>query len=443
MKSWLHSIGFDRAIAYSLLLKSWQVIVGLVGIVLIAGYFPLEVQGFYYTIASLIALQSFVELGLYLVIYNCASHEWSELHLGWNGRIEGNPDALSRLVSLGRFTFKWYAAAALIYLILAGGGGYWFLERTPAPHIDWRMPWLVHVVFSSILLWCTPFLSLLEGCDQVARVARFRTWQAIGSNLALWAAILSGTGLWAAPALSITSVLVCVGYLLVGRREFFKPFFRPPESARICWRSEVFPMQWRLAMQGVMNYFVYSLFTPVMFYYHGPAAAGKMGMTWQVVMAIQSVAIIWVATKAPRFGMLVAKREFAALDMMWRKAALMSFSGLVCGVIIIFLLMDYLTGIHWDPINRMVTPSSFLMLAGGAVFADAVECLAIYLRAHKREALTPVAIVTGILMAMTVWQFGATYGAAGVSASYLVVMSTVAFPFALLVWRKACQDWHR
>jgi len=443
MRSWLRSVGLDRAIAYSMVLKSWQTIAGLIGIALIAGNFPKEVQGFYYTFGSLIALQSFVELGFSLVISNFASHEWSKLHLDRNGRIEGNPDALSRLVSLGRFVFKWYAAAALIFLVFAGGCGYWFLGQASASNVNWQMPWLVHIVFSSVLMWCMPFLSLLEGCDQVAQVARFRTWQAIASNLAIWIAILSGTGLWAAPAISMTSASFCLYYLLVSRREFFKPFLRRPESERIHWRGEMLPMQWRLALQGVMNYFVFSLFTPVMFYYHGPTVAGQMGMTWEIVAGIQSVATIWVMTKAPRFGMLVAGREFIILDLKWRKAALISLLLMLCGVIVVFLLMNYLEKTHWDPINRLLAPLPFLMLAGGAVFAQAVQCIAIYLRAHKREVLTPVAIITGILMSMTVWQYGGAYGALGAAGSYLIVMSSVTFPMALIVWRRSRHEWHR
>ena len=426
-----------------MLLKSWQTIAGLVGIVLISGNFPPEVQGFYYTFASLIGLQSFVELGLHLVISNFASHEWSRLRLGRHGRIEGDPDALSRLVSLGRFVFKWYAVAALIFLFLAGGGGYWFLGRASHPDVEWQMPWLLHILFSSILLWCMPFLSLLEGCDQVAQVASFRTWQAIASNFAIWGAILTGTGLWAAPAFSLISAAFCLYYLLVSKQEFFMPFVKPPALGRVRWRREIFPMQWRLALQGVTSYFVLSLFTPVMFYYHGPAVAGQMGMTWQIVGAIQSVAMIWVMAKAPRFGMLIATREFAVLDLTWRKAALMSMLLMSGGAMATFLFILYLNYIRWHPIDRILSPLSFLMLAGGAVFGQGVQCIAIYLRAHKREALALAGIMTGFMMALAVWQFGARYGAPGASAAYLIVMASVAFPWAFLIWQRSRHDWHQ
>ena len=425
-----------------MLLKSWQTIAGLIGIGLIAREFSPEVQGFYYTFASLIGLQSFVELGLHLVISNFASHEWSRLRLNREGRIEGSPEPISRLVSLGRFVFRWYAIASLAFLFLAGVGGYWFLGRASNHGVDWQMPWFFHIVFSSILLWCMPFLALLEGCDQVAQVARFRTAQAVAGTLAIWVAILAGTELWAAPAYSLISGICCLYYLLVSKRFFFKPFFEPPKDGRVSWRGEILPMQWRLALQGVTGYFVLSLFTPVMFYYHGPAVAGQMGMTWQIVGAIQAVATIWVLTKAPKFGMLIAAREYSVLDAKWRTAALVSMVLMLSGVFVVFISIYYLRHNEWSPINRLLSPLPFLLLAGGAVLTQGVQCIAIYLRAHKREALMPVGLTTGVLMGISVWQLGMDYGAPGAAAAYFLVMSTVSFPMAVFIWRRCRLEWH-
>ena len=442
LKSWLRSVGLDRAIANSIVLKIWQVIAGLVGLALIAGYFSRETQGFYYTFASLIALQSFVELGLNVVISNFASHEWSKLRIGRGGEIEGDPDAHSRLVSLGRFVLKWYLGGTAVFLLVVGSGGYWFLSQAEAAGVDWQAPWLAHVVFSAVIFWCMPFFALLEGCDQVAQVVKFRTYQAVAANVAIWLAILAGSALWAAPAYSMTAAAFAAGYLLFVRRQFFRAFLMPPSGNRIHWRSEILPMQWRLALQGLTNYFTLSLFTPVMFYYHGPVVAGQMGMTWQLVSAIQSTAAIWVVTKQPRFGMLAVRREFPVLDSTWRQATAMSLLLMLCGVLAVSASIAYLGAVDWEPVHRVVRPLPFLLLAAGALFSHAIHSIAIYLRAHKREMLTPVAITTGILMAITVWQGGMRYGPAGAGAAYLLVLSLVSFPMALLIWQRCRREWH-
>ncbi|MFZ2739256.1 MAG: hypothetical protein WBI20_05670 [Burkholderiaceae bacterium] len=437
-----HHFGLSRAVAFSVLLKSWQAGAGLLGLFLIGMYFPPEVQGFYYTFASLVALQSFVELGLYLVISNVASHEWSRLILAKDGSIEGDPQALSRLVSLGRFVFKWYAVAALVFFVLAGGGGYWFLGKAQTHGIDWQVPWLLHIAFSSMLLWCMPFLSLLEGCEQVAPVAKFRVWQSLASNLSFWMAIAAGANLWAAPALSSVSAVFCIYYLVVSRRHFFRPFLRSPVAASIDWKIEILPMQWRLGLQGVMNYFVFGLFTPVMFHYHGPVAAGQMGMSLQLIGAVQSIASIWFMANAPRFGILIARGEFDRLDAEWRKATLLAVSMMLVGVVLLLGTLYLMTEMHLELANRVLSPFAVALLAAGAVFSLWGSSLSVYLRAHKREVLLTAGMLSGLVMGLMVWQLGSRFGPLGASTSYLFVLSCVSFPMVFYAWKKAQRDWH-
>jgi len=439
----LKFLEIDRAISYSVLLKLWQSIAGLIGIFFITQYFSPTVQGFYYTFASLVALQTFVELGLYIVITATASHEWAKLSLSEDGFIKGDLDSLSRLVSLGRFVFKWYGVAALIFFIFAGFGGYWFLGLKSTPEVNWQLPWLTHVMFSSVLLWCMPFLFLLEGCDQVAKVAKFKLWQTFASNIFFWVVIVTKSSLWAATALSMISVIFCIFYLLVIKRNFFRPFFAEAVSNSISWRREIFPMQWRLGLQGLMNYFGFALFTPVMFYFHGPVVAGRMGMTQQILSSLSLITLVWVTSKTPNFGILIAKREFKMLDIKWRKATLISLSLTLFGVIFLFIFLLLLYEINWTSVDRLLQPLSFLMLAVGGIFAAAVQCIAVYLRAHKKEVLMFPGTITSLLMAVMALSIGASYGTVGITASYLAVMSCVMFPMTLYIWQKSRREWHR
>ena len=435
-------LSLNSAVAFSLLLKCWQTGSGLLGLMLIGLYFPPNVQGFYYTFASLVALQSFVELGLCIVISNVASHEWSKLNLAAGDSIQGDIHALSRLVSLGRFVFKWYAIAALVFFIIASAGGYWFLSQQKVAGIDWQIPWLLHVGFSSLLLWCMPFLSLLEGCNQVAEVAKFRTWQVLLSNLCFWLAIMSGAELWAAPALSLIGASSSIYYLAIKKRNFFKSFFVISNVTALNWKLEIFPMQWRLALMGFVNYFIFSLFTPVMFHYHGPAIAGQMGMTLQLVGAVQSIALVWISTESPRLGVFVAKQEFHQLDVVWRKATILALSVMSLGLLALQAILYVMTIVHIELANKVLPFSSVLLLSAGSVFALWVHCLALYLRAHLREVFTPVGVFSGLIMGLMVWQLGARYGSLGASASYFLVMSCVSFPLGLWIWRNAKRDWH-
>ena len=146
----LKQLEIDRAVVFVLLNRGWQFLAGPITLLLIARSFSPEVQGFYYTFDSLLALQSFVELGFFLVIINVASHEWASLGLDSTGCIVGEPQALSRLVSLGRLIFKWYAVASAIFVVGVGTIGCVFFAQSSLPGILWQSPWLVLVVLTGL-----------------------------------------------------------------------------------------------------------------------------------------------------------------------------------------------------------------------------------------------------------------------------------------------------
>jgi O-antigen/teichoic acid export membrane protein len=287
-----------------------------------------------------------------------------------------------------------------------------------------------------------PFLSLLEGCEQIAPVAKFRVWQAVVSNFGFWSAIACGANLWAVPVLSSISAVFCIYYLVVSQRNFFRPFFKSPVLGGMNWKTEIFPMQWRLALQGVMNYFVFSLFTPVMFHYHGPVVAGQMGMSLQLVNAVQSIAAIWIFTKAPRFGILVARRDFGLLDSEWRKASLLAVTMMIMGLVFLLSVLYLMVEMRLDIVNRVLSPLAFVLLAAGSLFSLGSLCFSVYLRAHKKEMLTIAGIVSGLLMGSLVWQLGIHFGPLGATGSYMFVMSCIAFPMVFFIWKRARQDWH-
>jgi hypothetical protein len=61
---WLrHTVGIDRAIAYSILARVWSSSAGIVTVLLIARFLTPAEQGYYYTFSSLVALQIVFELG--------------------------------------------------------------------------------------------------------------------------------------------------------------------------------------------------------------------------------------------------------------------------------------------------------------------------------------------------------------------------------------------
>lgn len=445
-RSWarrlLNRAEVDQATFFALLLRGWQLVAGAVSVVLISWFFSRELQGYYYTFWSLLALQTFFELGMYLVIISAASHEWSRLQLDERGEIHGDATAFSRLVGLGRWIALWYGVLAMLFTVVVGLAGALFFSLKPADEIAWFRPWTVLVLLSGGLLWTLPWNALLEGCDQVAAVNRFRVWQAVVANVTVWVAISQGAGLWAAVATAAVRLAAELFFLGWQYRRFFRPFWRRAAGPGIDWRTDIWPMQWRIAISGTFSYFEFFLFTPVLFYYHGPIIAGQMGMTWTLITALQGAALAWVQARAPRFGMLVARQDYRELDRVYFRLTGISLAALALGGAAAWAFVG---GLYWSELwlaDRLLPPTATALFLLATVLYQAPRCQDFYLRAHKREPLWWLNALSSTLIGLLVWLCGARYGASGAATGYLLAVSVFILPSKTWLWSRCRQQWH-
>jgi hypothetical protein len=436
----------DRAVFYSVTARAWQFVAGPVTLLLVASYFTPQLQGYFYTFASLLALQVFVELSLHVVIVNVSSHEWAKLQLDENGRLIGDQAALGRLVSLGRRVAAWYGIAGLVFVVGVGAAGVVFFWQKALPQHEWLQPWMALVVLTGLLLWTLPFVAILEGCNQVATVNKFRILQAVTGNLVVWAAIALGAGLWTAAASAAVRLLWELYLLCVRYRRFFQPFWSAPEGSPIDWRTEIWPLQWRLAIQGVFHYFAFFLFTPVMLQFHGAAVAGQMGMTWTVLTALQAGAFAWVQTRTPLFGMLIARKDYRELDRVFMRVASISFVVLVaagtafCAFVVLINSLGHPLALKLSPRLLPVAPTLALTLA--VILQQISKCQNIYIRAHKRDPFLVLSCIVNISAGTLIWLLGKHQGPLGAALGYLGVIALIQVPGWTWIWLRARAEWH-
>ncbi len=443
LRVWLRRAEVDWAVFYGVLASVWRLMSSPITMLLIGRCLTPEMQGFYFTFGSLLALQSFLELNLTIAVLNVASHEWARLKLDEAGEIVGDPDALSRLVSLGRFVFKWYAVACVLFVVGVGTGGYIFFKQDPHPGVMWEGPWWGLVILSSLLLWSLPFNALLEGCNQVTTIQRFRLSQSVLGNLALWPTLALGGGLWAAVAVTAVGMLRGMYLFGVQYRRFFKPFFSQPTGQQMNWKTEVWPMQWRLGLSGIFSYFMFHLFNPVMFHYYGAAVAGQMGMTMSIVSVLREVALKWLQPKVPRFGMLIARKDYTDLNRLWWRTTRASVAVAGAGALAIWLVIYGLNALNVPLVERLLPPLPSGLLLLGTIFMSLGYCYAVYLRAHKQEPLVVLSAVTSLLMGLLVWWLGSQFGPIGASVAYIVVVGGISLPWQTVIWFRCRAKWHK
>ncbi len=424
-------------------MRGWQILAGPITLVLISLHFPPEMQGWFYIFAEMLALQSLVEMSLNQIIINIASHEWSRLEKAPDGTIQGDPDAQSRLISLGRFFAKWYLSVAGLYFLVIGiGGGIWMASNDSTSEITWIGPWIVVTGCTAISLWATPIYAILDGCNQVIATNRFRVIQGILGNLAVWLCIPLGAGLWTTAAIAGAKLAGDLYPLFGPYRRFFAAFFQPATGPKVSWAKEIAPLQWRLALQTGSTALAMSSLTLVLFEYHGETVAGRMGMTWSALKSLQWGAMAWVSTRTPKFGILISQQNYDALDRMFYRVVLISWIILACGGIAAWSLVAGLTWWGHPLADRLLHLDSLALLIVCVVLNHLPLTLSLYARAHKREPFVWLMVSTNLAVVLAVWwggrgpaaEFGAVLG-------FLSVMLFLTVPIWGLIWWKSRKTW--
>lgn len=444
IKGFLRKIEVNRAVLYALLAKSWSMVAGVVTVLVIATKFTPELQGYYYTFVGVMAFQFLVELGLGNVILQFASHEWSDLSLDSTGHIVGKGSALSRLQSLAQFAFQWYLYASIILTVILAVGGYYFFSRDISTKINWTGPWISLSILTGILFCLVPIWSLLEGCNQVASVYLYRLVQGICSSLIMWLAIYYGAGLWVTTLSSLAVLFCALGFLAYNYRPFLTTLLLKPviTVSRIDWRTEILPLQWRTTVTWLIGYFSFTLFTPVLFFYHGAVIAGQMGMTWNVISGISAISGSWIVPKVPQFGILIAQKRYEELDSIFWRTTKIVITMTILMAIVIFIAMVLLSWLNHPLISRLLTPLSFSLFLLAQVISVTFYPFSLYLRAHKREPLLAISVAQGILVAAFTILLGKYYSATGIATGYLIVNMALV-PLVGVIWYRCKSEWHK
>lgn len=433
----------SRPVFYSFLSKGWQLVSGLVTSFLIATHFSSELQGYYYAFNALLVLTVFAELGLTSVLINFVSHEWLKIDIDENGIPFGDPNSISRLMSLSHFSIKWFLCAALLItiLLIVFGSSFWSVSNVV--NIEWRAPWVALCIATGLNLFFLPISAILEGCNQIENLYRYRFVQYLISSIVMWVGIFVGAGLWVASIAAFFGLGTLIFLSWKKYRSFLREiFFNRPRFDQINWRQDVLPMQWRIALSWIGGYFTFALFVPILFQYHGPVVAGQMGMTWAFIGALMSISSAWITPHGPGFGLLVAEKNYSELDARFNIIFAANICLMLIGSALLLIALISLGSLYPNLAQRLLPPSITAVFLVGTIIYTMGLPIATYLRAHKKEPLTSVSILGGALNGVMVIILGIKFGAMGIAIGYLF-SNLIVFPILLRIWSKKRIEWHQ
>jgi hypothetical protein len=432
--------GLDVQVMATVLFRGWGIFAGAVTIILLPLFLsPIE-QGFYYTFASVIALQVFFELGLNHVLTQLAGHSAAHLHRAADGSLRGELHWRRKVVSLLVLSNRWNGIMASFFAIaMLTGGIYFFAQREIMSVNNWFGPWIMLTIAAAFNLALSARLAICEGLGEVAEVARLRLRQSMVGYMILWIILLSGQGLMSAVAVPLTSAVFTAWWL-----------WRHPSVKRLCeevsdetrvnahdfnWRRDIFPLQWRIALSWASGYFIFSFITPVIFAFQGPIEAGRLGLALTAFSAVSTVGMSWIAAKIPTFSGHIARKERYALNALFDHQLRRSLvATIMCslGVVLVF----YISG-QFSPniLDRLPPLPSILMLAVVTITNSAVFAMAAYMRAHKEEPLLLQSIVSALVIGVGVF-IGAHHSLQASVGAYTLITIFVSLPWCASIYIK-------
>ena len=450
MKSVKEIIGIDKAIAYSSGARIVQGIAGAVSVIIISAFLSGVEQGFYFTFGSIVALQVFFELGLTGIITQYVAHEASHLTLNGKAEYEGDDQYKSRLASLIHFCVKWYAVLALLVFLFLLLVGFVYFSNYGSEHdsVSWEIPWILICVGTALKLFQSPFNSIYMGVGKVKEMSEIGFWQQMIVPVSTWLGHAFGFKLYVIGISYLLSVILWQLYIHYSRLDHIVlNLWKDKITYRVNYIKEIFPFQWRIAISWISGYFIFQLFTPVLFATDGAVVAGQMGLTMTVIGAIQSLSLSWINTKVPVFSEKIALKKYLELDKLFNKSMIQMTS-----ITSILFLLLFISLLFLDYFQLTINDSGLLrerflpffplfLMIFSASLNNIVSGWATYLRCHKKEPLLVFSVVCGIACCLSTMIFGNLYGLHGITIGYFAIIF-VTTPWVYSIFRKKKKQWH-
>lgn len=443
VKKWGGKIGFDITIALTVLTRLIQAGGGFISVLLIARFLSANEQGYYYTFASILAIQIFFELGLSGIITQYAAHEFAHLNFTEDFQLIGDEYYKSRLSSLLRFCVKCFAIIAFVlFFVLMAAGYYFFNKYNKGIFVNWQNPWLILSLTTSLNLFIDPILAFFDGLGRIKDMAKIRLIQKLFNIFLLLFFFTIGLKLYSAALASLIAILVNYFQILSTKRlKILKLVWKERRKDHINYYKEIFPLQWKIALSWISGYFIFYFFSPVLFATEGATVAGQMGMSITLLGGISSISMSWINTKVPLFSSLIAKQEFVQLNKVFtstvKQLAIVNFVGLTILLISVFFVQRLL------PIyaNRILTFKPLFMLCIVTFVNQFVASWGTNMRCYKQEPFLIASIVMAALCASSTLILGKNFGLYGMVSGYTFLTVFVSLPWAYYIYRQKTREY--
>jgi len=201
------------------------------------------------------------------------------------------------------------------------------------------------------------------------------------------------------------------------------------------WRQEIWPMQWRVILSGFASYFLFQIYTPLLFYYESAKVAGQFGLSLTIVIMLSLLAQSLIARNVPNYAKAVAGKNWIKFDRMFKYDLIISTSLLLLGSIMVLTLSHYAHQITSH--DQRILP---IIPLAGLLFVFLVNHINLgmvsHLRAYKKEPLAFIFLISTFITIPIAMYSLTIFSVEGVVFSILFVQIFVTLPMTFFYWVK-------
>ena len=420
----------QKEVFAALVQRSFSVISGIAMTFSIPLFLSPEQQGYYYTFASVLAIQIFFELGLgQVLLYKFSSLAPNKKD---SARLK-NFDSSARLLYVSR---RVYLVLSALFFVSCSIAGCIFFSRSHHVGIEWMPQWILLVFFTSINLAQSVKFVFLESHGGVANVAKYRLKLNLISSLLFLLALSVGGGLWSVIVIpAINSVASALWIYTSSKSSAYREHrvvkrLTSSKDLLNVWRREIFPLQWRMSISWLSGYFIFQLLTPIAFNRFGPVVAGQLGFVVSAMNSILVVATTFSTAISPRLSSLFHGGQINHFNSLFDQSLKRSVLATVVLTQAFVLLVFSLSVFRVDLANRFLAWEPLFIYSVSVVISAVVYCWALYLRSQAIEPLVWQSAITAIVMTPMLWAFSSFS-----LEAMLAAMLLVTFWSSIAVWR--------
>jgi hypothetical protein len=418
--------GLDRVFATNLATRVWMLAFGPVVLGFIIGSLSVTEQGFYFTFFSLLGLSVFLDMGFTRAVQVFTSHEFGGLTLRRWAPLEGLPAARQRMADFGKAVLLAHLALALVAGVAIGLVGEVMFAGKAAAGVNWHGPWWSVALASAASFLLTPMQTMLEAAGHVPHMAAVKLIRQIITNLILVGALWMGKGLYSAAVSAWVGFAIGLALTTVPYARFWRELLAGCARPGFSLLRELLPFQVRIAVSWGAGYLVFCIMTPLAFAALGPVEAARVGLSWQIIGVISSMALTIIQAKMPLLGTLLAKGNQDEALLVSRRAtrgatgvAVLGFAAMLLGVGCVRHFPD----LGWPTVvlkgvDSILSELAISVLAIAEVAKLNVLGLQAYVRSFKVEPFMPMLIVLAFVVPAACWFLAKGWGAEWMCLGY-------------------------